>query len=133
MITETERRNLELTRKWEWTWNNAVDRMVDECYAPDCVVVNMFSGHQVCGRDALRELEHAIAAFDSARRMNITNMVASGDVVAVQAEAIFSNYNGKAVVFLTFNDAGLIVSDNTYSQDPTGASAPKPPVKVTTC
>ena len=38
-------------------------------------------------------------------------MVASGDVVAVQADAIFNDYKGKAVAFLTFNDEGLIVSD----------------------
>jgi hypothetical protein len=124
MPTDKERRNIELTRQWEWNWNNDVDRMVDQSYAPDCVVVNMFSGHEAHGREALRDLEHAIAAFDGTRRMEITNMVASGDVVAVQADAIFGDYQGKAVAFLTFNDEGLIVSDNTYGEDPSGASLP---------
>jgi ketosteroid isomerase-like protein len=109
MPSETERRNIELTRQWAWNWNNDVDRMVDQSYAPDCVVVNMFSGHEAHGREALRELEHAIAAFDGTRRMEITNMVASGNVVAIQ---------------VTFNGEGLIVSDNTYGEDPSGASLP---------
>lgn len=124
MPSETERRNIELTRQWAWNWNNDVDRMVDQSYASDCVVVNMFSGHEAHGREALRQLEHAIAAFDGTRRMEITNMVASGDVVAVQADAIFGAYQGKAVAFLTFDSEGLIVSDNTYGEDPSGASLP---------
>lgn len=124
MPTERERRNIELTKRWERAWNEDPDRMVDECYAPDCVVSNMFSGHDMHGREELRVIERAIKAFDGTRHMIITNMVASGDVVAVQADSIFGSYRGKGVAFLTFNDDGLIVSDHTYAADPSGASAP---------
>jgi hypothetical protein len=124
MPSDKESRNMELTQRWQRYWNEDVDRMVDESYAPDCVVVNMFSGHEARGREALRVVEHAIAAFDGTRRMEITNMVARGDVVAVQADAIFGDYRGKAVAFLTYNDEGLIVSDHTYGEDPSGASVP---------
>ena len=27
---------VERVKHWEWTWNNDVMRMVDECYAPEC-------------------------------------------------------------------------------------------------
>jgi len=122
MPTDPERRNIALTKQWERFWNEDVDRMVDESYAPDCVVINMFSGHEFNGRENLRAVEHAIMKFDGTRHMKITNMVASGNVVAVQADSIFGTYSGKSVVFLTFNDDGLIVSDNTYAEDPSGAS-----------
>jgi WD40 repeat protein len=79
--SERERRNVELTRRWEKAWNEDPDRMVDACYAPDCVVINMFSGHEMHGREELRVVERAIKAFDGTRHMVITNMVASGDVV----------------------------------------------------
>lgn len=124
MPSERERRNVELTKRWEKAWNEDPDRMVDECYAPGCVVINMFSGHEMHGREELRVVERAIKAFDGTRHMVITNMVASGDVVAVQADSIFGTYKGKGVAFLTYDDAGLIVSDHTYGADPSGASLP---------
>jgi ketosteroid isomerase-like protein len=124
MPTDQERRNIELTRRWERAWNEDPDRMVDECYAPDCVVVNMFTGAEMHGREELRVIERAIKAFDGTRHMVITNMVASGDVVAVQADSIFGAYKGKGVAFLTYNRDGLIVSDHTYGADPSGASVP---------
>lgn len=125
MPSERERRNVELTRRWEKAWNEDPDRMVDACYAPDCVVINMFSGHEMHGREELRVVERAIKAFDGTRHMVITNMVASGDVVAVQADSIFGTYKGKGVAFLTYNDEGFIVSDHTYGADPSGASLPE--------
>jgi hypothetical protein len=124
MLTKQELANIDRVKHWEWTWNNAVDRMVDECYAPDCVVVNMFTGHTLRGREELRQIEHAMLAFDGTRRMEITRMVASGDTVAVQADALWDAARSKACVFLTFNDDGLIVEDNSYGQDPSGASTP---------
>lgn len=124
MPTETERRNVELTKRWEKAWNEDPDRMVDECYAPDCVVINMFTGTELHGREELRVMERAIKAFDGTRYMVITNMVASGDVVAVQADLIVGNYKGKAVAFLTYNADGLVVSDHSYGEDPSGASVP---------
>ncbi len=124
MPTDQEKQNVERVKHWAWTWNNAVDRMVDECYAEDCVAVNMFTGVALHGREQLREIEHAMQAFDGTRRMEITRMVASGDTVAVQADAIWGDHSSKACVFLTFNADGLIAVDNSYGQDPSGATSP---------
>ena len=105
-LTDREKRNIERVKHWSWTWNNAVDRMVDECYAQDCEVVNMMTGYTMHGREELRAIEHAMLQFDGTRRMEITNIVASGDVVAVQADAVWGDMRSKACVFLTFDDAG---------------------------
>ena len=124
-MNERERRNIERVKFWEWTWNHAVDRMVDECYASDCVVVNMMTGYTMRGREELRAIEHAMLGFDGTRRMEITGMVASGNVVAVQADAIWGESRSKACVFLTFDDDGMITVDNSYGSDPSGASTPR--------
>ena len=124
MPTERELRNIELVKRWADTWNNAVDRMVDEFYAPDCVTVNMRTGAATRGREQLRHLEHAMLAFEGTRRMELTRIVAMGDVVAAQMDAIWGPQRSKACVFLTFNDDGQIVLDNSYGEDPSGASTP---------
>jgi hypothetical protein len=124
-MTEKEKLNIERVKFWEWAWNNAVDRMVDECYAQDCTVVNMMTGYTMRGREELRALEHTMLKFDGARRMEITNIVASGDVVAVQADALWGDVRSKACVFLTFDEQGMIALDNSYGSDPSGASTPE--------
>ena len=123
-MNEVEKRNVERVKFWAWTWNNAVDRMVDECYARNCEVVNMMTGYTMRGREELRAIEHAMLQFDGTRRMEITNIVASGNCVAVQADAVWGDTRSKACVFLTFDDDGMIVIDNSYGSDPSGASTP---------
>jgi len=122
-MTDIERRNIQRVKHWEQTWNNAVDRMIDECYAEDCEVINMLTGYTMRGREALRVIEHAMLAFDGTRRMEITRIIASGDVVALEADSIWGNKRMKACVFLTFNSDGMIVSDHSYGSDPSGASS----------
>jgi hypothetical protein len=122
-MTDVERRNVERVKHWEQTWNNAVDRMIDECYAEDCEVINMLTGYTMRGREALRAIEHAMLAFDGTRRMEITRILASGDSVALEADAIWGDKRTKACVFLTFNSDGMIVSDHSYGSDPSGASS----------
>jgi len=120
----TEERNLERSKHWEWTWNNDVMRMVDECYALDCEVRDMIRGLAFHGREALREVEKQIMAADATRRMAITKMVASGDTVAIEMDAFFHG-GATAItscVVLTFDDDGFIVSDHTYSGDPLGVN-----------
>ena len=122
-MTPTERRNLEKVDHWEDTYNNAVDRMVDECYAPDCEVCNMFAGVVYRGRDGLREIEHQIQKAQVDRRLRVLKKFASGDSVAVECEGIFGASRFTACVILTFNADGQIISDHTYSPDPTGISS----------
>ena len=120
----TEQRNLERVRHWEWTWNNDVMRMVDECYAPDCEVVDMFRQRTFNGREALREIEKQMMAVDATRQMKITKAIASGDTVVVEVDALWQDGKvlAKGCVVLTFNADGQIVSDHSYSGDPIGAA-----------
>jgi hypothetical protein len=122
-MTDIERRNVEMVKKWEHTWNTAVDRMVDECYAPNCEVVDMMGGRTFRGREELRKVEHAMLAADSTRHMEVTNVVASGNTVAIEMDSIWSAKRLKSSVFLTFNDQGLIVLDHSYGADPSGGSS----------
>ena len=123
-----EERNLERARHWEWTWNNDVMRMVDECYAEDCEVTDMLRGRTFHGRAELRLIEQQGVDADASRRMEVTKMVASGDTVALEMNSIWDE--GRAVttaaVFLTFDDDGMIVSDHTYGIDPVGAGERDP-------
>lgn len=123
-----EERNVERVRHWEWTWNNDVMRMVDECYAEDCEVTDMFRGRTFHGREELRLIEKQMMALDASRRMRITNMVPSGDTVAIEMDASWGGgaAEAKACVFLTFNDEGLIVRDHSYGGDPNGVAEHDP-------
>lgn len=121
-MTEREKRNLERVKLWEKTWNEDVERMVDEVYAEDCEVRNMLTGFVVRGRAAFHEVERAIQAHTPGRRMKITKTVASGDTVALEADVVFGEHQAKGCVFLTFDESGFVRSDHTYAADPTGTT-----------
>jgi len=124
-MTETERRNLERLKHWEWTWNNDVMRMVDECYAANCAVSDMIRNRTFHGREELRAIERQMIAVDPTRRMVITKSIASGDVVVAEIDALWQNGKSiaKSCVVLTFDASGMIVSDHSYGGDPVGAAA----------
>lgn len=119
-MTEQERRNLEAVKRWEETYNFDVEKMVDEVYAADCEVVNMFAGAAFRGRDQLREIERQISAAMPERKLRVVKAVASGDTVALECEGIFPTGTFPAVVFLVFDERGQVKQDHTYSPDPTG-------------
>jgi hypothetical protein len=123
-VTSIEERNLERTKHWEWTWNNDVMRMVDECYAEDCEVSDMVRGQTFHGREELRGIEKQMMGVDATRRMVITKMVASGDTVAAEMDALWRDgtISVKACVVLTYNADGFIATDHSYSADPLGAA-----------
>ncbi|MGH7898297.1 MAG: nuclear transport factor 2 family protein [Candidatus Binatia bacterium] len=121
-MTPTENRNLERVKLWEKTWNEDVMRMVDELYAADCEVRNMITGFVVRGRDNFREVERAIQAHSPDRRMRVYRTVASGDVVAIEADVFFAGKQAQGCVFLTFDENGQIISDHSYASDPTGTT-----------
>ena len=123
-----EERNMERVRHWVWTWNNDVMRMVDECYAENCEVSDMLRNRTFHGRKELRLIEKQMIALDASRNMTITRMVPSGDTVAVEVDASWDGGKtiDKGCVFLTFNDAGLIISDHSYSRDSAGAAENDP-------
>lgn len=121
-MTKTEERNLAQLVRWEQTYNENVDAMVDELYAENCEVIAMFTGVTLRGRAELRALEHKISAAVPARRLHVVRAIASGDVVAAECTGHFGSATVNAVVVLTFDANGQIVSDHTYSPDPTGVS-----------
>lgn len=123
-----EERNKERVRHWAWTWNNDVMRMVDECYAQDCEVSDMLRDRTYRGREELRLIEKQMTAVDASRKMTIKRMVASGDTVAVEVDASWDGGNtiASGCVFLTFDEAGLIAVDHSYSGDPSGAAENDP-------
>ena len=129
-MSAVEQRNLENVRHWVWTWNNDVMRMVDECYAEDCEVSDMLRGRTFHGREELRAVEKQMMAVDPTRRMEVTRMVACGDVVAIEMDSFWAEGTNlaKACVVLTFDNDGMIVSDHSYGGDPVGAAEQDPRV-----
>ena len=121
-MTPMERRNLDRVKLWEQTWNEDVMRMVDELYAEDCEVRNMVTGFVVKGRENFREIEKAIEQFAPDRRMRVYRTIASGNVVALEADVFFGGKQSQGCVFLTFDDAGWITSDHSYAADPSGTT-----------
>ena len=122
-MTSEEQRNLERVALWEQTWNEDVVRMVEEVYAEDCEVRNMCTGYVVRGREAFRALELEIEKKAPGRKMVVKRTVASGNVVALEAEGQFpGGITFDACVFLTFNENGEVISDHTYASDPTGST-----------
>ena len=121
-MTETEKRNLDRVKLWEQTWNEDVMRMVDELYAEDCEVRNMITGFVVRGRENFREVERAIEKHSPDRRMRVCRAIASGDVVAIEADVFFAGKQSQGCVFLTLDEKGWIRSDHSYAADPTGTT-----------
>jgi len=121
-VTEQERRNLEAVKRWEATYNDDVEKMVDDVYAADCEVVDMQRGVTLRGRDQLRALERRISAAMPGRKLRVVKAVASGDTVALECEGIFPTGTFPACVFLVFDERGQVKQDHTYSPDPSGVT-----------
>ena len=123
---DQEKRNMERVEHWVWTWNNDVMRMVDECYAEDCEVTDMFRKRTFHGREELRAIEEQMIGLDATRSMQINRMVASGDTVAVEVDASFGDVVVQNCVFLTFDQDGFITTDHSYGNDPSGLAENDP-------
>jgi hypothetical protein len=100
--------------RWAEYWNNDIHRMVDESYAPDCVVET--SGHVYRGREELRESELQILKVAPERRMSVRRIITSGDTAVIEVDLF--NLGPKlpttrAVIVTRFRD-GMIYSDHSY-------------------
>jgi hypothetical protein len=71
----------------------------------------------------MRAIEHEIQQHQVDRKLRVLTKFASGDSVAVACEGTFGTQAFKACVILTFNADGQIISDHTYSPDPTGRTS----------
>ena len=127
-MSSVEERNMERVKHWEWTWNNDVMRMVDECYAENCEATDMRRNRTYYGREELRLIEKQMMAGDASRRLTVVNMVAAGDTVAIELESSYAGgeHTEKSCVFLTFDDNGFILTDHSYGSDPTGIAENDP-------
>lgn len=112
---DQERALLEVVRHWEDTYNDQVERMVDECYTPTADVY--FTGGEAHGREQFMRLEKAIVAAAPGRKMRIDRILFSGDdkviVEAVILNSTDPSYFSPWCAILTVKD-GKIVDDHTY-------------------
>ena len=119
-MSELEKRNLEVVKLWVETYNNDVDRMVNECYAENCKVSSMFGGATIEGRPRFLKLERRVVNVAPRRNIRIERTHAVGNVVVVEA-TLFDPDQGDEwlspfCAILTFED-GRIVEDRTYLDD----------------
>ena len=119
-MSESEKRNLEVVKLWAETYNNDVDRMVNECYAENCKVSSMFGGAIIEGRPRFLKLEQRVVKVAPRRNIRLERTHAVGDVVVVEA-TLFDPDQGDQwqspfCAILTFKD-GRIVEDRTYLDD----------------
>ena len=117
---ELEKRNLEVVKLWAETYNNDVDRMVNECYAENCKVSSMFGGAIIEGRPRFLKLEQRVVKVAPRRNIRLERTHAVGNVVVVEA-TLFDPDQGDEwqspfCAILTFKD-GRIVEDRTYLDD----------------
>jgi hypothetical protein len=103
------------------------ERMVDEVYADQPEVVSVLTGTVVArhGADktAWRKLEGAMEALYRERHVVFTAVYPRGNTIAIEARIEQVLHDGTRrgwpfAVFLTFDDAGRIVTDHTYMQPP---------------
>ena len=122
-MTDQEKRNLAAVKRWEATYNDDVEKMVDEVYAANCEVVDVFRGVTLRGREELRDLERRILASAPQRKLRVLKAVAAGDTVALECEGIFPFGSFPACVFLVFDANAQVKQDHTYAPDPAGTTA----------
>lgn len=114
--TDQQKKNLELIRHWEDTYNNApVEKFITETYAPDANVV--FTGASVHGYEQFIRLEKAIKEAAPGRTMRIDRLLFFGDtdviIEAVVLDSAQPNYFSPWAAILTIRD-GKIIQDHTF-------------------
>jgi ketosteroid isomerase-like protein len=114
--SEVERRNLETIARWGEYYNSDVDRMVRECYAPDCVI-EVKGGISFQGHDTFAAIELGVERAAPRRRGALVRAIATGDTVIVQGMLTDPDrgpdWQSPYCAILTLRD-GLIVRDESY-------------------
>ncbi len=115
--TDAQRRLLALAQHWAATYNDDVHRMVDECYAADCVVNS--PGGSIFGRDKLRAVEVAILEAAPQRSIRLDSVLFAGDDSVVVEGVVLNGadpkYFSPFCAILTVKD-GKVVRDHTYME-----------------
>jgi ketosteroid isomerase-like protein len=106
--------NLAKVKAWEDTFNNDVERMVNELYAPDCLL-----GGAPLGRDKFLKLERRVLSAAPRRKIEVARTHATDDVVVVEGVLLDPDrgpdWKLPFCAVLTFRD-GQIISDYTYAE-----------------
>ena len=113
--TEKQQKILEVVKRWEHNYNEDVEKMVTESYAPDARVA--FTGASVKGKAQFLKLEKAIKGAAPGRKMRIDRILFAGDDVAIVEAVILDtarpDFYSPWCAILTIKD-GKIVEDHTY-------------------
>ncbi len=114
-VNDAQRAVLALVEHWQQTYNDDVERMIADCYAPDAEV--MFTGASARGHAQFLKLERAIKAAAPGRIMRIDRVLFAGDdraiVEAVILDKARPDFMSPWIALLTVRD-GRIVRDRTY-------------------
>jgi hypothetical protein len=133
-------RNLKLIDKWlnAWTLPGGSLQCMLECYADDMnlEVYAPIQDHYVVkkggSRDFWNESEGKIESQTKSRKMNLSNIVASGNKVSIEGQINTESIEGNkkswnfAVFFEIDEISGLIISDHSYMPDTPGMKILKP-------
>lgn len=105
--------NVALVQRWAALFNDDVEQLVTELYAPDCVVNGAPLGHE-----KMLRFERRVQAAAPRRTIRLDRTHAVGDVVAVEGALLDPDQGADWTLpfcaVLTWRD-GRIASDNTYA------------------
>lgn len=114
-MTDEERRNLDLAKRYEDLYNTDPERFVCECYTSDCDV----NDGMIRGYEDFVAVEKRVLAAAPKRKMRVLRRHASGDVVVVEAVLVDpdrgADWKLPFCAVLTCRD-GRIARDWTYAE-----------------
>ena len=82
-MTAEEERNLDTARRYIECYNNDIERLIAECYTPDCTVYAMGAG-VLHGHEEFLQIERIILDAAPKRYFRLENMYARADQVTIE-------------------------------------------------
>ena len=139
-MSEIEQRNIKLIDKWlnAWTLPGGSHQEMLNCYSysEKLEVFAPIQEHYVVKKGGSRDFwdsgEGKIASQTKSRKMDLSNIIASGNKVAIEGviniesdQGVQSKWNF-SVFFVIDDEAGLIISDHSYMPDTPGMKVLNP-------
>ena len=139
-MTEIEQRNIKLIDKWlnAWTLPGGSHQEMLKCYSysEHLEVFAPIQEHYVVKKGGSRDFwdkgEGEIEGQTKSRKMDLSNIIASGNNVAIEGVINTELNEGLknkwyfAVFFVIDEDSGLIISDHSYMPDTPGMKVLNP-------
>lgn len=139
-MTEIEQRNLKLIDKWlrAWTLPGGSHEEMLKCYSYEddlevfAPIQNYYVVKKGSDRDFWDQGEGKIEEQTKSRKMQLTNIMASGNKVSIEGKINTESHDGLkkewnfAVFFVIDEKKGLIVSDHSYMPNTPGMKILKP-------